>query len=230
LTDRQPAAIIRTQTKGDQDPWEQSYDHLDKARRRLPGFAWRRLAVTGNDDPFHRASDGKGAFVKTRPIALDVNGRRHTLDLPPETPLLYILRNDLGLNGPKFGCGLGECGTCAVLIGKRAVRACTISAAAAEGRAIVTLEGLGTPEKLHPVQQAFIEKQAAQCGYCLNGMIIAITALLLRDAQPDDATIRTALSRHLCRCGTHIEILAAAHRARELMAGLPSSTIIEDAP
>ncbi|GAJ93736.1 (2Fe-2S)-binding protein [Agrobacterium sp. SHOUNA12C] len=169
-------------------------------------------------------------MVKTRPIALDVNGRRHTLDLSPETPLLYILRNDLGLNGPKFGCGLGECGACAVLIGKRAVRACTISAAAAEGRAIVTLEGLGTKDKLHPVQQAFIEKQAAQCGYCLNGMIIATTALLLRDAQPDETAIRAALKRHLCRCGTHIEILAAARRASELMAALPSSAIAEDAP
>ncbi|WP_436031212.1 (2Fe-2S)-binding protein [Rhizobium rhizogenes] len=169
-------------------------------------------------------------MLKTRPIALDVNGRRHTLDLSPETPLLYILRNDLGLNGPKFGCGLGECGACAVLIGKRAVRACTISVAAAEGRAIITLEGLGTEDRLHPVQQAFIEKQAAQCGYCLNGMIIATTALLLRNAQPDETAIREALSRHLCRCGTHIEILAAARRASELMAALPSSAIAEDAP
>ncbi|MBB3609966.1 (2Fe-2S)-binding protein [Rhizobium sp. BK602] len=167
--------------------------------------------------------------MKTRPIALDVNGHRHTLDLPPETPLLYILRNDLGLNGPKFGCGLGECGACAVLIDKRAVRACTISAAAAEGRAIVTLEGLGTADRLHPVQQAFIEEQAAQCGYCLNGMIIATTALLLRDTRPDDAAVRAALSRHLCRCGTHVEILAAVRRAGELMAALPSSTIAEKA-
>lgn len=168
--------------------------------------------------------------MKTRPIALDVNGHRHTLDLSPETPLLYILRNDLGLNGPKFGCGLGECGACAVLIGKRAVRACTISVAAAEGRAIVTLEGLGTEDRLHPVQQAFIEKQAAQCGYCLNGMIIATTALLLRNANPDETTIRSALKHHLCRCGTHIEILAAARRASELMTALPSSAIVEDAP
>ncbi len=169
-------------------------------------------------------------MLKTRPIALDVNGHRHTLDLPPETPLLYILRNDLGLNGPKYGCGLGECGACAVLIGKRAVRACTISAAAAEGRAILTLEGLGTEDRLHPVQQAFIEKQAAQCGYCLNGMIIATTALLLRDAQPDETTIRAALSRHLCRCGTHIEILAAARRASELMAAVSSPAVAEGAP
>ncbi len=165
-----------------------------------------------------------------RPIALDVNGRQYTLDLPSETPLLYILRNDLGLNGPKFGCGLGECGACAVLIGKRAVRSCTITAAAAEGRAIVTLEGLGAAGDLHPVQKAFIEKQAAQCGYCLNGMIIATTALLLRDPQPDETTIRAALRRHLCRCGTHIEILAAVRRASELMAAAPPAEAVEEAP
>jgi nicotinate dehydrogenase subunit A len=156
--------------------------------------------------------------MRTRPVTLRVNGRTEAVDVSPETPLLYILRNDFQLNGPKFGCGLGECGACAVLVDGRPVRSCAISVAAAENREIVTLEGLGTADKPHPVQQAFIDMQAAQCGYCINGMIIAVTGLLNRDPQPDEAAIRKALSRHLCRCGTHIEILAAARRAVGLMA------------
>jgi nicotinate dehydrogenase subunit A len=139
------------------------------------------------------------------------------LDITPETKLIYVLRNDFQLNGPKFGCGLGECGACAVLIDGRSVRSCAISAAAAENRRITTLEGLGTSENPHPVQRAFIEMQAAQCGYCLNGMIIATAGLLRRNPDPDDADIRQALGRHLCRCGAHIEILAAVRRAAELM-------------
>ncbi len=154
-----------------------------------------------------------------RRITLSVNGRPVELALPPTVPLLYVLRNDLGLNGPKFGCGLGECGACAVLVDGRAVRACTIAIAAVEGCRIVTLEGLGTPDAPHPVQQAFVEAQAAQCGYCLNGMIIAMTGLLLAEPQADEARIRSALSRQLCRCGTHVEILEAARRARAAMAG-----------
>jgi len=156
--------------------------------------------------------------MKTRPVTLHVNGQVQTLDVSPETPLIYILRNDLQLNGPKFGCGLGECGACAVLVDGRPVRSCAIGVAAVENRQITTLEGLGTSENPHPVQQAFIEMQAAQCGYCLNGMIIATAGLLNRDPRPDEAAIRKALSRHLCRCGTHIEILAAVRRAAELMA------------
>ena len=155
--------------------------------------------------------------MKARSVTLDVNGQVRTLDVAPETPLIYILRNDFELNGPKFGCGLGECGACAVLVDGRSVRSCTVSVAAVENRKITTLEGLGTSENPHPVQQAFIEKQAAQCGYCLNGMIIATTGLLNRNPDPDETAIRKALSRHLCRCGTHIEILAAARRAAELM-------------
>lgn len=156
--------------------------------------------------------------MKARPVTLDVNGSRTTLELAPETLLLYVLRNDIGLNSPKYGCGLGECGACAVLVDDRAVRACTTTVAAVEGRTIRTLEGLGTQDKPHPVQQAFISKQAAQCGYCLNGMIIATTALLTENPTADETAIRAALSRHLCRCGTHVEILAAARLARDLMA------------
>jgi nicotinate dehydrogenase subunit A len=152
-------------------------------------------------------------------VTLDANGHRHVLNVPADTPLLYILRNDLGLNGPKFGCGLGECGACAVLVEGRAVRSCTIKVGAVEGRTITTLEGLGTMDSPHPVQQAFIEMQAAQCGYCTNGMIMAVTGLLNSNPDPDEADIRRALSRHLCRCGTHLEILAAARLAADRMRG-----------
>ena len=154
-------------------------------------------------------------------MTLSVNGQTHFFDLPGETPLLYVLRNDLSLNGPKFGCGLGECGACAILVDGRSVRSCAITLAVVEGREITTLEGLGSMAEPHPIQQAFIEKQAAQCGYCLNGMIIATAGLLKRNGNPTDGEIRTALSRHLCRCGTHIEILAAVHRAAELMGSAP---------
>ena len=135
------------------------------------------------------------------------------------TPLLYILRNDLRLNGPKFGCGLGECGACTVLVDGAAQRACVLPAGAAEGRAVVTLEGLGTAAAPDPVQQAFIDEQAAQCGYCLNGMIMTTKALLAHTPRPSDAQIRQALRHNLCRCGTHVEILRAVHRA----AGQPTS-------
>jgi nicotinate dehydrogenase subunit A len=149
-------------------------------------------------------------------MRLTVNGKACDVDAAPDTALLYVLRNDLALNGPKYGCGLGECGACAVLVDGRSVRSCTTATATVEGREIITLEGLGTSAHPHPVQQAFIEKQAAQCGYCLNGMIIATTALLRHNPAPDETTIRQALARHLCRCGTHVEILAAVRRAAEL--------------
>lgn len=169
--------------------------------------------------------------MKTRAIVLDINGHQHTFELPPATPLLYVLRNDVGLNGPKFGCGLGECGACAVLIAGRAARACTTTVEAAERHAITTLEGLGTPDKPHPVQKAFIEKQAAQCGYCMNGMIMATTALLLANPHADEIAIRAALRHHLCRCGTHMEILAAARYARDLMiAAAAKETVPENVP
>ncbi|CPL93512.1 (2Fe-2S)-binding protein [Bordetella pertussis] len=156
-------------------------------------------------------------LAATRDFTLEVNASRHTVTADPDTPLLYILRNDLCLNGPKFGCGLGECGACAVLIDGVAARACTIPVRGAAGHAITTLEGLGTPQAPGPVQQAFIDEQAAQCGYCLNGMIIATQALLLRNAAPTDEEIRHELQYHLC-CGTHIEIMAAVRRAARLWA------------
>lgn len=152
------------------------------------------------------------------PLALHVNGAAHLVDAAADTPLLYLLRNDLALNGPKFGCGLGECGACTVLLDGVPTRSCVTTARVALGREITTLEGLGTRAAPHPVQQAFIDEQAAQCGYCLNGMIMTATALLARDPHPSVATIRRELSRNLCRCGTHVEIERAVLRAAELLA------------
>lgn len=152
------------------------------------------------------------------PFSLLVNGERHCLDVPHEAPLLYVLRNDLGLNGPKYGCGLGQCGACTVLMDDKCARSCVIPAGGAAGRAITTLEGLGTRAHPHFVQQAFIERQAAQCGYCLNGMIMATVGLLQKNPHPTDSEIIDALAHNLCRCGTHIEILEAVHRAVELLA------------
>jgi len=150
-------------------------------------------------------------------LALTVNGQPQTLEVDADTPLLYILRNDLQLNGPKFGCGLGECGACTVLMDGVATRSCITPAKAAIGRQVVTLEGLGSVERLHPVQQAFIECQAAQCGYCINGMVMTTKALLDRNPTPSESEIRQELAYNLCRCGTHMEILAAVHRAIELV-------------
>ena len=155
-------------------------------------------------------------------IHLVVNGQAHALAVPRDAPLLNILRNDLGLNGPKYGCGLGECGACSVLVDGIEARACVIPVGGVEGRRITTLEGLGalagTPGKLHPVQQAFIDCQAAQCGYCLNGMILATVALLKRQPNPTDAQARNALAHNLCRCGAHLEVLQAVQRAAALLA------------
>ena len=145
--------------------------------------------------------------------SLDVNGRTHAVTSYRHTSLLLVLRNDLQLNGPKYGCGLGECGACTVLIDGIAARACVIPAWGVRQRTITTLEGLGSRDALHPVQQAFIEAQAAQCGYCLNGMIMTTAALLRTIPCPDEQQIRAALSGNLCRCGTHQEILCAVKRA-----------------
>ncbi|MFZ4410074.1 MAG: (2Fe-2S)-binding protein [Paracraurococcus sp.] len=147
------------------------------------------------------------------PTTLQVNGRQATVTAEPDTPLLYILRNDLALNGAKFGCGLGQCGACTVLVDGQPVRSCVTELAAVAGRAVTTLEGLGTPDRLHKLQRAFIAEQAAQCGYCINGMIMEAKALLDRNAEPTDPEIRAALADHLCRCGTHNRIVAAVQRA-----------------
>ncbi|MBI5262187.1 MAG: (2Fe-2S)-binding protein [Bradyrhizobium sp.] len=147
------------------------------------------------------------------PIRLTVNGRTHDIDAAADTPLLHVLRNDLELNGPKYGCGLGECGTCTVLIDGAAARSCVIPISGCVGRQIVTLEGLGTRDHPDPVQQAFIEEQAAQCGYCLNGMIMTTKALLAINPHPTEQEALEALRYNLCRCGTHVEILRAVMRA-----------------
>jgi nicotinate dehydrogenase subunit A len=151
--------------------------------------------------------------LPVRQLTLCVNGAAHRLDVMPDTPLLLVLRNDLALNGPKYGCGLGECGACTVLVDGNAARSCCIPVGIVGGRQITTLEGLGTPQRPHPVQAAFIAEQGAQCGYCLNGMIMTVAALLRRDPHPTEAAIAQALRYNLCRCGTHIEIMRAAVRA-----------------
>ena len=150
-------------------------------------------------------------------VTLEVNGRKSDVSAMADTPLLLVLRNDLELNGPKYGCGLGECGACTVIIDGVAARSCVFPLSGAVGREIVTLEGLGTRDAPHPVQQAFIDEQAAQCGYCLNGMIMTTKALLDRNPNPSEAQVRNELSGNLCRCGTHIEILRAVLRAALLM-------------
>jgi nicotinate dehydrogenase subunit A len=147
------------------------------------------------------------------PIRLTVNGRIHDVDAAADTALLYVLRNDLELNGPKYGCGLGECGACAVIIDGMAARSCVIPISGCVGREIVTLEGLGSREHPDPVQQAFIAEQAAQCGYCLNGMIISAKVLLKRTPHPSETEVMEALRYNLCRCGAHVEILRAVMRA-----------------
>ncbi|MCJ2081607.1 (2Fe-2S)-binding protein [Methylobacterium sp. J-090] len=151
----------------------------------------------------------------TRPVSLDVNGRAVRVSLDdPETPLLYVLRDDLGLHGPRFGCGLGQCGSCTVHIDGAAVRSCITPVSSLKaGQKIVTLEGLGTEEAPHPLQTAFIAEQAAQCGYCINGMIMQSAAFLTDSPKPDEAAIRQALANNLCRCGTHARIVRAVQRA-----------------
>lgn len=144
---------------------------------------------------------------------INVNGKSHAVEAEPDTPLLYVLRNDLGLHGPRFGCGLGQCGACTVRIGKDTVRSCQLPVSELKGRAVVTLEGLGTPEKPHPLQQAFIDEQAAQCGYCANGMVMTASALLERNPDPSEAEVKKALDANLCRCGSHLRIVRAVRRA-----------------
>jgi nicotinate dehydrogenase subunit A len=146
-------------------------------------------------------------------ISLNVNGKRRVVDADPDTPLLYVLRNDLSLNGPKFGCGLAQCGACTVIMDGNAIRSCVTPADAAQNHAVTTLEGLGSTKKMHPLQQAFVDEQAVQCGYCINGMIMTAKALLDKNPKPTDHEIKQALDGNLCRCGTHIRILRAVKRA-----------------
>ena len=149
-------------------------------------------------------------------ISLTVNGKARTVDAEPDCPLLYVLRDDLELKNPRFGCGLGQCGACTVIIEGNAVRSCILPVSRVAGKEILTLEGLGTPEHPDPVQKAFIEKQAFECGYCLNGWVMTTKALLDKQPHPSDAQIRTALESLICRCGSHVQILAAVRRAAEL--------------
>ena len=146
------------------------------------------------------------------PISLKVNGAMRSVDAEPDTPLLYVLRNDLGLNGPKFGCGLGQCGACTVIMGGRAIRSCVTPVSAAASAEITTLEGLGSIEKPHPIQQAFIDEQAAQCGFCLNGVILTAKAFLDQNPRATDPQIRQAMSGVLCRCFTHTRMIKAIKR------------------
>jgi len=146
-------------------------------------------------------------------MKLTVNGREHAVDAEPDTPLLYVLRDDLGLNGAKFGCGLGQCGACTVIVDGEAVFSCLTPIATLAGRAVTTIEGLGSAQAPGPVQRAFIEEQAAQCGYCIAGMVMRAQALLTRTARPSEQQIRDAMNPNLCRCGTQMRILAAVRRA-----------------
>jgi nicotinate dehydrogenase subunit A len=149
---------------------------------------------------------------------LTVNGATRRANVEPDTPLLYILRNDLELNGPRFGCGLSQCGACTVLVDGRPTRSCVTAVSTIGGKQITTLEGLGTRDRLHPLQKAFIEEQAAQCGYCTNGMIMTAKALLDKTPKPTEAQIKKALAANLCRCGTHNRVVRAVQRAAKELA------------
>lgn len=151
-------------------------------------------------------------------LQLSVNGKQHTLEVDPETPLLYVLRNQLQKNGPKYGCGFGQCGACMVLLQGQAVMSCLLPVSAVTDQEIVTLDGLNSADgALHPVQQAFLDEQAAQCGYCTNGMIMSTVALLQRNKEADETEIRQALQTNLCRCGTQSRVLRAVQRAKEVL-------------
>jgi nicotinate dehydrogenase subunit A len=152
------------------------------------------------------------------PIAITVNGARHEVAAAPETPLLYVLRNDLELNGAKFGCGLAQCGACTVIVDGAAIRSCVTPLGAVADREVVTIEGIGTSENPHPLQRAFIALQAAQCGYCINGMVMTAKALLDQTPHASNGEIREALAGNLCRCGTHTRILRAIEKAAKEMA------------
>ncbi|MEO3470686.1 (2Fe-2S)-binding protein [Roseomonas sp. CAU 1739] len=146
-------------------------------------------------------------------VAFTLNGAAVSVDLDGPLPLLHALRGPLGLSGPRFGCGVEQCGACVVLVDGAPAHACTLDAASVAGRRVTTVEGLGTPDAPHPLQRAFLDEQAGQCGFCLSGILVASAALLAREPDPDDAAIRTALDPHLCRCGSHNRIIRAVKRA-----------------
>jgi len=148
-------------------------------------------------------------------LAFTLNGKHTTVSIEPDEPLLYVLRDRLGLDGPKFGCGLGQCGACTVMLNGTAIRSCSYPAQAASGTAVTTVEGLGSEEHPHPVQQAFIAEQAAQCGYCTSGMIVSSTALLRKNPNPSNAQIKTALSGNLCRCACQLRVVRAVRRVAQ---------------
>jgi nicotinate dehydrogenase subunit A len=158
-------------------------------------------------------------------MTLKVNGHDHQIDAEADTPLLYVLRDDLKLNAAKFGCGLGQCGACTVIVDGNAVLSCVTPLLLVAGKQVTTLEGLGTVAAPGPIQRAFIEEQAAQCGYCIAGMMMRAQALLQKNSKPTDEQIRAELEPHLCRCGTHMRILRAVHRAAALMQIADASTI-----
>jgi nicotinate dehydrogenase subunit A len=155
----------------------------------------------------------------TNKLTIIVNGRNHQVQASPDTPLLYVLRNELGLNGPHYGCGNEQCGACMVLVGANARQSCKLPVSELGQAEVTTLEGLSENGELHPVQSAFIDEQAAQCGYCTNGMIITTSALLWKNHHPTDEQIRVALDGNLCRCGSHLRILRAVRLAERLMWG-----------
>ncbi|HLJ50107.1 MAG TPA: (2Fe-2S)-binding protein [Bryobacteraceae bacterium] len=148
-------------------------------------------------------------------LSLKINGKVHAIEAEPDCPLLYVLRDNVGLNNPRFGCGLGQCGACTVLVNRVPTRSCMLPVARAAGKEIVTLEGLGTPGNPHPVQTAFIEEQAFQCGYCLNGWVLTAKTLLDQHPHPTDEQMKTAFSGLVCRCGSHAQIAAAVRRAAD---------------
>ena len=152
-------------------------------------------------------------------IRLIVNGQQRDIAIDPDTPLLYVLRNDLGLLGTKFGCGLGQCGSCTVLVAGKPVRSCMLPVQAVAGQEVTTIEGLGSPERPHPLQAAFIEEQAAQCGYCTPGIVMAAKAVLDRTPRPTEAQVKEALVEVLCRCGTHDRVIRAVMKAAATMGG-----------
>ncbi|MEA2894096.1 MAG: nicotinate dehydrogenase subunit [Bradyrhizobium sp.] len=158
-------------------------------------------------------------------MTLKVNGRDRQIDAEADTPLLYVLRDELELNAAKFGCGLGQCGSCTVIVDGKAVLSCVTPLLLVEGKQVTTLEGLGTVEAPAPIQRAFMEEQAAQCGYCIPGMMMRAQALLQKNSRPSDEEIRNELEPHLCRCGTHMRILRAVHRAAALMQTADASAV-----